>query len=317
MEVIPILGLYVFASYRLMPGMQQIYTNFSLIRSRWPHVAYLRSELESCVLRPVSRVKESETRPTQSFISNPAPLIEFRNVTFSYPNTKTTTIDNVSFSIADNTTVGFMGETGSGKTTIIDLILGVISPDSGEILVHGKPVISHNVEAWQKSVGYVPQDIYLTDNAIAENIAFGLHKNKIDMAKVRKAAALANIADFIDGDLINQYDTTVGERGVRLSGGQRQRIGIARALYYDPQLLVFDEATSALDYETEKSVMEAIERLSNQKSIIIIAHRLTTLQKCDLIIKVDRGRIVKSGTFDEVIRQDNKEQQNNSQGPSL
>lgn len=304
-EVIPILGLYVFASYRLMPGIQQIYTNFSVIRSRWPHVIYLQRELESGIARPASRVKESKVERTIPLTSNPAPLIEFRNVTFSYPNTKTTTIDNVSFSIADNTTVGFMGETGSGKTTIIDLILGIISPDGGEILVHGKPAISHNVEAWQKSIGYVPQDIYLTDNTIAENIAFGLPKNKIDMAKVRKAAALANIADFIEGDLINQYDTIVGERGVRLSGGQRQRIGIARALYYDPQLLVFDEATSALDSETEKSVMEAIENLSNQKSIIIIAHRLTTLQKCDLIIKVERGRIVKSGTFDEVVENNN------------
>ena len=304
-EVIPILGLYVFASYRLMPGIQQIYTNFSVIRSRWSHVIYLQGELGSCVGHPISHYKESESEATQSPTSNPAPLIEFRNVIFSYPNTKTTTIENVSFSIADNITSGFMGETGSGKTTIVDLILGIIFPDSGVILVHGKPMTLKNIEAWQKSIGYVPQDIYLTDNTIAENIAFGLTKNNIDMAKVRKAATLANIADFIDGDLINQYDTIVGERGVRLSGGQRQRIGIARALYYDPQLLVFDEATSALDYETEKSVMEAIENLSNEKSIIIIAHRLTTLQKCDRVVKVDRGRIVKSGTFDEVALQDN------------
>lgn len=305
-EVIPILGLYVFASYRLMPGMQQIYTSFSVIRSRWPHIIYLQRELGSCVIRPASRAQESEMKMARPFTSDPAPLVEFRNITFSYPDTKTITIDNVSFSIADNTTVGFMGETGSGKTTIIDLILGIISPDSGEIIVHGKPVISHNVEAWQKSIGYVPQDIYLTDNTIAENIAFGLPKNKIDMACVRKAAALANIAGFIEDDLANGYDTIVGERGVRLSGGQRQRIGIARALYYDPQLLVFDEATSALDSETEKSVMEAIEKLSNQKSIIIIAHRLSTLQKCDQVIKVERGRIVKSGTFEQVVQQDNK-----------
>jgi len=304
-EAISILGLYVFASYRLMPGIQQIYTNFSVIRSRWPHVIYLQRELESGIARPASRVKESKVKKTMPLTSNPAPLIEFRNVTFSYPNAKTTTIDNVSFSIADNTTVGFMGETGSGKTTIIDLILGIISPDSGEILVHGMPVISHNVEVWQKSVGYVPQDIYLTDNTIAENIAFGLPKKEIDMANVRKAAALANIASFIEDELANKYDTIVGERGVRLSGGQRQRIGIARALYYAPQLLVFDEATSALDSETEKSVMEAIENISNEKSIIIIAHRLTTLQKCDRVIKVERGRIVKSGTFDEVVENNN------------
>jgi ATP-binding cassette subfamily C protein len=300
-EVIPILGLYVFASYRLMPGIQQIYTNFSVIRSRWSHVIYLQRELDPCVVHPAFRFKKSESEVTQPLTLNPAPLIEFRNVTFSYPNTKTTTIENVSFTIADNITLGFMGETGSGKTTIIDLILGIISPDRGVIFVHGNPIGSQNIEAWQKAIGYVPQDIYLTDNTIAENIAFGLTKNEIDMDKVHKAAALANIADFIESDLINQYDTIVGERGVRLSGGQRQRIGIARALYYDPQLLVFDEATSALDNETEKSVMAAIDNLSHEKTIIIIAHRLTTLQKCDRVIKIERGRIVKSGAFDEVV----------------
>jgi len=302
-EVIPILGLYVFASYRLMPGIQQIYTNFSIIRSRWSHVLYLQDELGSCVVHPVSRFQETELQTPQTFTSHPAPLIEFRDVTFSYPNTKKTTIENISFSVPDNITLGFMGETGSGKSTVVDLILGIIFPDSGTILVHGIPMTSQNIGAWQKSIGYVPQDIYLTDNTIAENIAFGLPKDKIDMNKVFRAASLANIADFIEDDLIKQYDTTVGERGIRLSGGQRQRIGIARALYYDPQLLVFDEATSALDNETEKSVMEAIDNLSKEKSILIVAHRLTTLQKCDLIIKIDRGRIIKSGTFDETVRE--------------
>jgi len=302
-EIIPILGLYVFASYRLMPGIQQIYTNFSVIRSCWPHVIYLQNELVSSVSHPSSCFEEIRSEPRQYSQSNPVPIIEFRNVTFSYPNTKKITVENISFSIPDTITFGFMGETGSGKTTIIDMILGIISPDSGEILVRGMPLTLKNIEAWQKSIGYVPQDIYLTDNTIAENIAFGLTKNKIDMVKVRNAADLANIATFIEGDTVNQYDTIVGERGVRLSGGQRQRIGIARALYYDPQLLVFDEATSALDNETEKSVMEAIDNLSNGKSIIIIAHRLSTLRKCDRVSKIDRGKIVKSGTFDEVVQQ--------------
>ncbi len=147
----------------------------------------------------------------------------------------------------------------------------------------------------------MPQDIYLTDNTIAENIAFGIPKNEIYMDNVRKAAELANIAGFIDNELINKYNTTVGERGIKLSGGQRQRIGIARALYYDPRFIVFDEATSSLDNETEESVMEAIENFSHEKSIITIAHRLTTLQKCDLVIKVDKGRLVKYGTFAEIV----------------
>lgn len=305
-EVIPVLGLYVFASYRLMPGIQQIYSNFSVLRSRWPHVIYLQGELGSNLICPVSPFKKSESEETQSHPFNYEPLIEFRNVVFSYPDTKTTTIDNISFSIADKTSVGFMGETGSGKTTIIDLILGIISPNRGTILVHGESLNAKNIEVWQKSIGYVPQDIYLTDNTIAENIAFGLSKSKIDMAKVCKAATMANISNFIENELTKQYETIVGERGVRLSGGQRQRIGIARALYYEPQLVVFDEATSALDNETEKSVMEAIDTLSSEKSIIIVAHRLTTLQKCDKVIKIDRGRIVKSGTFNQVVQQDNK-----------
>ncbi|MBN2570182.1 MAG: ABC transporter ATP-binding protein [Deltaproteobacteria bacterium] len=303
-EVIPILGLYVFASYRLMPGIQQIYTNFSVIRSRWAHVLYLQGELETGAVYPPSLKEPEPEGPPQALKAGSAPLIEFRNVTFSYPNTKTATIENISFVIGNNTSVGFMGETGSGKTTIMDLILGIISPDSGSILVQGKPLDGQNIEAWQKSIGYVPQDIYLTDNTIAENIAFGLSKDEIDMDRVRQAAILANVADFIEDELIDQYDTIVGERGVRLSGGQRQRIGIARALYYEPQLVVFDEATSALDNETERSVMEAVDTLSKEKSILIVAHRLTTLQKCDLIIKIDRGKIVKSGTFAEVVEQD-------------
>jgi len=303
-EVIPILGLYVFASYRLMPGIQQIYTNFSVIRSRWAHVLYLQGELTANGVYPVSSFKESEA--PQNLTGDPAPLIEFRNVTFSYPNTKTATIENISFAIANNTSVGFMGETGSGKTTIMDLVLGIISPNRGSILVQGKPLDDQNTEAWQKAIGYVPQDIYLTDNTIAENIAFGVPKDEIDMDRVRQAATLANVADFIEAELIDQYDTIVGERGIRLSGGQRQRIGIARALYYEPQLVVFDEATSALDNETEKTVMEAIDTLSKEKSILIVAHRLTTLQKCDLIIKIDKGKIVRSGTFDEVVGQDKK-----------
>ena len=305
-EVIPILGLYVFASYRLMPGIQQIYTNFSIIRSSWPHVIYLQGELESSIVRPVSLVKELGPEAAEPLATGPTALIEFQNVGFSYPNTKTRTIDDISFSIANNTSVGFMGETGSGKTTIMDLILGIISPNRGSILVQGSPLNNQNIKAWQKSIGYVPQDIYLTDNTIAENIAFGVSKNEIDMGRVHRAATLSNIADFIEDELIDQYDTIVGERGIRLSGGQRQRIGIARALYYEPQLVVFDEATSALDNETEKSVMEAIDTLSKEKSILIVAHRLTTLQKCDLIIKIDKGRIVKSGTFDEVVHQKDK-----------
>jgi ABC-type multidrug transport system fused ATPase/permease subunit len=207
----------------------------------------------------------------------------------------------MSFSILENTIVGFLGETGSGKTTTIDLILGILTPDSGSILIDGKAVDAESLDVWQRSIGYVPQDIYLIDNSITKNVAFGIPEEKIDLQQVHRACALANIADFIENDLADKYDTVVGERGVRLSGGQCQRIGIARALYNEPRLLVFDEATNALDSETEKSVMEAVEKISHEKSIILIAHRLTTLQKCDMVFKIDKGRIAKSGVSIDAI----------------
>ena len=296
-EIIPVLGLYVFAAYRLMPGIQQVYTNFSVIRSGWPHAVYLRNEFESIVLPVESATLES------SFSSglNPSSFIELRNVTFTYPNTKGKTIDDVSFCIPGKASVGFMGETGAGKSTLVDLILGILPPDAGVILVNGRQLGTQNIQSWQRSIGYVPQDIYLMDNTIAENIALGLSKNEINMDRVRKAAKLANISNFVENELINKYDTVVGERGIRLSGGQRQRIGIARALYRGPELIVFDEATSALDNETEKSVMEAIDNLSREKSVILIAHRLTTLQQCDLIIAIENGKVAKMGSYDDVV----------------
>ncbi|WP_022668284.1 ABC transporter ATP-binding protein [Desulfospira joergensenii] len=296
-EVIPVLGLYVFSAYRLMPGIQQVYTNFSVIRSGWPHAVYLKNEFESIALS----VEKSTLEFPSPLKLNSSSLIEFQNVTFTYPNTKGKTIDNVSFCIPGKASIGVMGETGSGKSTLIDLILGILAPDTGVILVNGHPLGRQNIQGWQRSIGYVPQDIYLTDNTVAENIAFGLSKNEINMDRVRKAANLANISNFVENELRDKYYTVVGERGIRLSGGQRQRIGIARALYREPELVIFDEATSALDNETEKSVMEAIDSISREKSIIIIAHRLTTLQKCDLIIAIEDGKVAKICSYDEVV----------------
>lgn len=298
-EAIPIIGVYAFAAYRIMPGMQQVYSSFSVLRSCWPHVTYLNDEFEFGAEARNAVKKHRLVVPALD--EKPMPLVKFRAVTYRYPNARSTTIDEMSFSIFLNTTVGFIGETGSGKSTTIDLILGILTPDAGTIFVDGEALLVNNLEAWQKSIGYVPQDIYLTDSTIAENIAFGMDPRDVDMEQVKKCCELANIASFIEKELAHQYQTTVGERGVRLSGGQRQRIGIARALYYDPKLLVFDEATSALDSETERSVMDAIGKFFRQKTIIIIAHRLTTLEKCDTIFKIDKGRIVDSGTFEEIV----------------
>ncbi|MGV8058416.1 MAG: ABC transporter ATP-binding protein [Smithellaceae bacterium] len=301
-EAIPILGLYTFAAYRFMPGMQQVYSSFSVLRSWLPHINYLVKEFEFDSMPDDAHAREKTKNDSRNETLAPPPIIQLQNVIFSYPNSKRTIINNISLSVPYKCTVGFFGETGSGKTTTIDLIMGIIPPDSGSILVHNQPLSSENMASWQKSIGYVPQDIYLIDSSIIENIAFGIPKEKIDIEQVRNVCILANIAVFIEEELIDGYETVVGERGVRLSGGQRQRIGIARALYHNPDILIFDEATSALDNETEKVLMEAIDNFSHNKTIILIAHRLSTLEKCDSVFKFGKGRIIKSGKFDAVVK---------------
>lgn len=196
--------------------------------------------------------------------------------------------------------MGLVGSTGAGKTTLVDVLLGLLRPTQGAITVDGVPVLDAQLRAWQQSLGYVPQEIFLTDTSIAENIALGISKAQIDQAQVERCARMAQVHDFIVHDLPAGYETLVGERGVRLSGGQRQRIGIARALYHNPEVLVFDEATSALDTVTEQAVMDAIDALAHQKTIILIAHRLTTVKNCDQIVLLEQGTIKAKGTLNEL-----------------
>lgn len=294
--IVPMLGLYAFAGYRLMPAMQQIFRAVTAVKFHGPTLEALLDDLETT---------SQAVLPTQSADTvTPMGLserLELKKIRFAYPGAQRRAVDDVSLMIRANSAVGLVGATGSGKTTLIDVILGLLRPQAGEIVVDGTPVNDENLAAWQKSIGYVPQYIFLTDSTVAENIAFGVPKDEIDMEAVRRAAKIAQIDEFVMNELPLGYDTVVGERGIRLSGGQRQRIGIARALYRDPDVIVFDEATSALDNTTERDVMQAIHSLLGKKTILMVAHRLTTLADCDVIFMLKDGRVVSQGSYEELM----------------
>jgi ABC-type multidrug transport system fused ATPase/permease subunit len=246
-------------------------------------------------LRPVKTGAEERLQLKQQ--------LELQGISFAYPNVERSSVDGLNLTVRANNKVGIVGGTGAGKTTLVDIILGLLSPDKGTILVDGQALSRENLQAWRRSLGYVPQTIYLTDASIAEDIAFGIPPNDIDMDAVERAARIAALHDFVEQELPSGYKTIVGERGVRLSGGQRQRIGIARALYHDPDLLIMDEATSALDNLTERAIMDAVQNIGDEKTIIMIAHRLTTVRACDKIVLLQHGKIAASGTYDELVDQ--------------
>ena len=227
--------------------------------------------------------------------------INLKNIHYNYPNTSRSALKDINLIIPAKSTVGLIGPTGCGKTTTIDIILGLLEAQKGTLEVDGKVITKQNSRSWQRSIGYVPQHIFLSDNTVSANIAFGEDPRSINQKAVEKATKIANLHNFVIDELSNHYQTTIGERGVRLSGGQRQRIGIARALYHNPQVLILDEATSALDNQTEKAVMDAVNNLSKNITIILIAHRLNTVKNCDIIFKLDKGQLVAQGTYDEII----------------
>jgi len=281
-NALPIISLYIFAGYRLMPALQQIYASLTSL-------SFIGPALDS-IIDEIKNFKKFDSNENQSSLSfNKA--ITLKNIYYSYPDASRTALKDINIKIPAKTTVGIIGSTGSGKTTTADIILGLLEPQQGTLEVDGQIISKQNVRAWQRCIGYVPQHIYLSDNTISANIAFGVEPKNINQESVEKASRIANLHEFIINELPKKYQSTVGERGVRLSGGQRQRIGIARALYHNPNVLVLDEATSALDNLTEKKVMETIKNLSNDKTIIIIAHRLTTIQNCNYVIKLNQGKI--------------------------
>jgi ABC-type multidrug transport system fused ATPase/permease subunit len=290
-KIVPIIGLYAFAGFRLMPAIQQVYANSAQIRF---HLSSLNA-----VHKDLVNLKYFEQATGSTSIMRFKKSITLKNIYFSYPNTKKPALENIDLSISAYSKVGIVGATGSGKTTMVDLILGLFNASQGTLSVDGNLITNNNKRSWQKNIGYVPQQIYLSDSSIAANIAFGVEIINIDYQLVEKAAKIANFHDFIKG-LPDGYNTLVGERGVRLSGGQRQRIGIARALYNNPQILILDEATSALDNLTEQAVMEAVNNLGNKITIILIAHRLSTVKNCDTIFLLEQGKLRGQGTYKEL-----------------
>jgi len=288
---IPVLGVLALGAQRLLPALQQAYGAYSNIKGA-------KSSFND--------VLELLDQPIPNHADQPLPTplefeehIRINNLNFRYTEDTPWVIKNISMKLTKGSRIGFVGVTGSGKSTLLDIIMGLLQPTGGEITIDGQLITNENRRAWQAHVAHVPQNIYLSDSTIEENIAFGVSKEKIDHKQVEKAAKQAQIAELIDG-WQEGYQTFVGERGIRLSGGQRQRIGIARALYKKANVLIFDEATSALDNETEQAVMEAIEGLGRDLTILIIAHRLTTLKGCEKIVKLDKNAAHR-GSYQEMI----------------
>ena len=292
LAALPVLGALALGAQRLLPALQQSYNAWTTIAGGHASLAAIVAHLD----QSIPNEKFAITSPPLSFLES----IRFDEVSFRYGVDEPWVLRNFNLKIAKGFRLGIIGNTGSGKSTAIDLLMGLLSPTEGSILVDGQPITGNRKNAWQKQIAHVPQNIYLADSSLAENIAFGVAKNDIDMTRVREAAKQAQIADFIESRS-EGYEAKVGERGIQLSGGQRQRIGIARALYKQAHVLVFDEATSALDNQTEVSVMEAIDGLASNLTIILIAHRLTTLSRCDSIVQIEDGCVSKVGTYTQLM----------------
>jgi len=293
---IPVLGALALGAQRLLPALQQAYGAYSNIKGSKASFNDVLNLLD----QPIpSYVEEALPAPIPFEKEIGLNNLSYRYVSESNENSPLI-LKNINLKLAKGARIGFIGVTGSGKSTLLDIIMGLLPPTNGELTIDEQPITSENRRAWQSHIAHVPQNIYLSDSPIEENIAFGISKDKINHQQVVKAAKQAQIGEFIE-KWKDGYQTFVGERGIRLSGGQRQRIGIARALYKQANVLIFDEATSALDNETEQAVMEAIEGLGKDLTILIIAHRLTTLKGCDQIIQLDKDNVIHSGTYEEMI----------------
>lgn len=301
-QTLPILGLYSYSIMRIKPALQILYSSFSTFKFYQSSLDDLYENLIQ--YRDTKKVAKYtdvkiDTLPFQN-------KLQLENIRFRYPGAKEYLFNGINVTIEAKTSVAFIGPTGAGKTTLVDIILGLFRPTEGRLIVDGCPITEENITNWQQNLGYIPQHIDLLDDTVEKNIAFGVPEEKIDRDAVVRAAKMACIHEFITEEMYDGYNTTIGERGTRLSGGQRQRIGIARALYRDPAVLVLDEATSALDSETEEHVLNAIETISKTKTIVIIAHRFSTIKNCDVIYLLENGKIIGEGTYGRLLETNNR-----------
>jgi len=295
-SILPLVSVYALASFKLLPAFQQIYASISTIRGNLSAFDAIRKDLYAS-----QENYQNENIPSQQTrVISLREVITLDDVYFRYPGKEEQVLKGLSLSIPVNKVIGLVGPSGSGKSTVIDMLLGLIKPDSGELSIDGKMLTNDSTRAWQNNLGLVPQSIFLADASIRENIAFGLPPEEIDEVRILRAAKMAQLDEFLQ-HLPKGLETRVGERGVQLSGGQRQRIGIARALYNDAEVLVLDEATSSLDGITEKLVMDTIHEFSSTKTIIIIAHRLATVKKCDCIYLIKQGRVADQGHYEDLV----------------
>jgi len=292
-KYVPLIGAMALGAQRLLPNLQLSYAS-------WASIMGSKSSL-------IDVIELLESSQDNNQIRKEAKLINFGNsiglvnISFKYDSHETPVLKEINLSIKKNSKVGFVGSTGSGKSTLFDIIMGLLNPESGHLLIDNNILLKEDIVGWQRNISHVPQNIYLSDASIAENIAFGVDSDEIDMKKVKQAAAVACISTFIESNP-KKYDSLVGERGVKISGGERQRIGIARAIYKQRRLLILDEATSALDNETEKEVIKGISNLESKPTILMIAHRLSTIKYCDSIVLLEKGKVVAEGSYEDLLK---------------
>jgi len=296
-EVVPVVTLYAVAAYRILPAFQQITQSVSALQFNQKSLNVICDDL-ALVTEHAGAAEINEIRKQPITCQD---SVKLQDVTFRYPGAETNAAEGLNLTIHKNTSTGLVGPTGAGKSTVADIVLGLLIPQSGQVLIDQRAITERTAPAWQIHTGYVPQQIFLADDTVARNIAFGVEPDDIDHDALIEAARMAHIYQFVTEELPDGFNTVVGERGIRLSGGQRQRIAIARALYHKPELIVFDEATNALDGATETTIRQSVRELAGTKTLIIIAHRLNTVKDCDVIHVLEHGRIIASGSYEELM----------------